>query len=81
MNIIMKRVFKAEDLKELEGSTIQNATDLDENSIILHLTTREGKKAEILVPTKGAHRSKIREGLQEEKEETVTYYLDHLSEN
>ena len=44
MNIIMKRVFKAEDLKELEGSTIQNVTDLDENSIILHLTTREGKK-------------------------------------
>ena len=81
MDIIMKRIFKAENLKELEGFTIQSVTDLDGNSIILHLTTREGKKAEILVPTKGTHRSKIRDGLQEDKEESTTYYLDHFSDN
>lgn len=81
MDIIMKRVFKAADLTELEGFTIQSVTDLDGNSIILHLTTKEGKKAEILVPAEEAHRSKIRDGLQEDKEESITYYLDHFSEN
>lgn len=81
MDIIMKRVFKAEDLKELEGFTIQSVTDLDRNSIILHLAIEEGKLAEIIVPAEEVHRSKIRDGQQEDKEESITYYLDHLSEN
>ena len=77
--IVMKEVFEAADLKELEGFTIQSVTNPNEDLIMLSLTNTEGKKAEILIPPEETHSSGILDDLQEGKAESKVYYLDHLS--
>lgn len=77
--IVMKEVFEAADLKELEGFTIQSVTNPNEDLIMLSLTNTEGKKAEILIPPEETHSSGILDDLQEGEAESKVYYLDHLS--
>lgn len=46
--IIMKEIFEAADLKELEGFTIQSVTNPNEDVIMLSLMNTEGKKQKFL---------------------------------